>query len=74
MVDACEPTCAGVCLLGVDLQEDEHGEEQEPAVGPVWGLPRRGPTALRRWVQDPTGTTEPGQREIQGGGHSEGTG
>lgn len=55
----CSLTCAGVRLLGVDLQEDECGEEQQPAQGPIWSLPHRGPSAPRGRVQDATAPPDP---------------
>lgn len=63
----CNPTCAGLRLLTVDLQEDECREEQQPAVGLIRGLPQRGPPALRGWVQDSAEATDPGRRGKPGG-------
>lgn len=58
-------TCAAVCLLAVNLQQDQSGEEQQPAPGPVWGLLQRGPYPLRGREQDPARATEPGTRRMQ---------
>lgn len=43
-------------LLGVDLDEDEHREEQQPALSSIRSLPQRGgPPALGGGVENPHG-------------------
>lgn len=61
------PTCAGVCLLVVDLQEDQGKQQQQPAVGLVWGLLGQGSPAPRGRVKDPTKAPYPGRRRKPGG-------
>lgn len=63
----CRHTCAGVRLLGADLQEDKCREEQEPATGPVRGLSGQGPPAPAGRIQDPTGTARPRVQDAGGG-------
>lgn len=66
-INVCDPTCAGLRLFSVDLQEDECREEQQPAVGPIRGLPHREPSALTGRVQDTAGAPDLGRRGKQGG-------
>lgn len=61
-VSVLKLTCAGVWLLCVDLQEDEHRQEQKTATGLVRSFPEWGPPALKGWIQDPTGTAKPSWR------------
>lgn len=68
------PTCAGVCLLVVDLQEDQGEQQQQPAVGLVWGLLGQGSPAPRGRVKDPTKAPYPGRRRKPGGRRGRGAG
>lgn len=65
-------TCAGVCVLAVDLQEDERREDQQPADRLVRGLLQRGPPALGGREQDPAAAAQLGVRWVQGGGEGAG--